>query len=122
MLRAYGRNNISLFPFQFDANEGPVKTPTASPISKKSELGNIPEEPLPNQDTEMEMMTAPPLNSPNVTSRVPRKSHSADSSDSSSSKNTFTRNGHSLKSGHGRTHAIVINLDDKSRFTEEVTV
>ncbi|XP_075215096.1 putative G-protein coupled receptor CG31760 [Lycorma delicatula] len=27
-----------------------------------------------------------------------------------------------LKSGHARTHAIVINLDDKSRFTEEVTV
>ncbi|XP_077294374.1 metabotropic glycine receptor [Arctopsyche grandis] len=27
-----------------------------------------------------------------------------------------------IKSGHARTHAIVINLDDKSRFTEEVTV
>jgi hypothetical protein len=27
-----------------------------------------------------------------------------------------------VKSGHARTHAIVINLDDKSRFTEEVTV
>lgn len=32
------------------------------------------------------------------------------------------RNGRHLKSGHARTHAIVINLDDKSRFTEEVTV
>ncbi|KAJ3639369.1 hypothetical protein Zmor_002731 [Zophobas morio] len=32
------------------------------------------------------------------------------------------RNGRYLKSGHARTHAIVINLDDKSRFTEEVTV
>ncbi|CAG4953770.1 unnamed protein product [Colias eurytheme] len=28
----------------------------------------------------------------------------------------------SVRSGHARTHAIVINLDDKSRFTEEVTV
>ncbi|CAG9582033.1 unnamed protein product [Danaus chrysippus] len=27
-----------------------------------------------------------------------------------------------VKSGHTRTHAIIINLDDKSRFTEEVTV
>ncbi|CAH2266788.1 jg14956 [Pararge aegeria aegeria] len=27
-----------------------------------------------------------------------------------------------VRSGHARTHAIVINLDDKSRFTEEVTV
>lgn len=27
-----------------------------------------------------------------------------------------------LRSGHARTHAIVINLDDKTRFTEEVTV
>lgn len=27
-----------------------------------------------------------------------------------------------LKSGHSRTRAIVINLDDKNRFTEEVTV
>ncbi|KAK0177501.1 hypothetical protein PV328_001550 [Microctonus aethiopoides] len=26
------------------------------------------------------------------------------------------------KSGHARTHAIVINLDDKNRFSEEVTV
>lgn len=33
-----------------------------------------------------------------------------------------SRNGRLLKSGHARTHAIVINLDDKSRFTEEVTV
>lgn len=32
------------------------------------------------------------------------------------------RNGRLIKSGHARTHAIVINLDDKSRFTEEVTV
>lgn len=32
------------------------------------------------------------------------------------------QNGRYLKSGHARTHAIVINLDDKSRFTEEVTV
>lgn len=27
-----------------------------------------------------------------------------------------------VRSGHARTHAIIINLDDKSRFTEEVTV
>lgn len=27
-----------------------------------------------------------------------------------------------LRSGHARTHTIVINLDDKNRFTEEVTV
>lgn len=33
-----------------------------------------------------------------------------------------SRNGRVLKSGHARTHGIVINLDDKSRFTEEVTV
>ncbi|KAF2885573.1 hypothetical protein ILUMI_20596, partial [Ignelater luminosus] len=32
------------------------------------------------------------------------------------------RNGRLLKSGHAKTHAIVINLDDKSRFTDEVTV
>lgn len=32
------------------------------------------------------------------------------------------RNGRVLKSGHAKTHSIVINLDDKSRFTEEVTV
>lgn len=35
---------------------------------------------------------------------------------------TNSRNGRVLKSGHARTHGIVINLDDKSRFTEEVTV
>lgn len=27
-----------------------------------------------------------------------------------------------IKSGHAKTHSIIINLDDKSRFTEEVTV
>lgn len=32
------------------------------------------------------------------------------------------RNGRLLKSGHAKTHAIVINLDDSSHFTEEVTV
>ncbi|XP_044758151.1 probable G-protein coupled receptor 158 [Coccinella septempunctata] len=41
--------------------------------------------------------------------------------DKSSSPNS-DRNGRCLKSGHAKTHAIVINLDDKSRFTEEVTV
>lgn len=35
---------------------------------------------------------------------------------------TGSQNGRVLKSGHARTHGIVINLDDKSRFTEEVTV
>ena len=27
-----------------------------------------------------------------------------------------------MRSGHAKTHAIVINLDDRNRFTEEVTV
>lgn len=27
-----------------------------------------------------------------------------------------------LNSGHAKTHSIIINLDEKSRFTEEVTV
>ncbi|KAF5270913.1 hypothetical protein FQA39_LY08294, partial [Lamprigera yunnana] len=36
--------------------------------------------------------------------------------------NSTDRNGRPLKSGHARTHSIVINLDDESRFTEEVTV
>lgn len=38
------------------------------------------------------------------------------------SPSSSDRNSRYLKSGHARTHAIVINLDDKSRFTEEVTV
>ncbi|KAB0801491.1 hypothetical protein PPYR_05845 [Photinus pyralis] len=42
--------------------------------------------------------------------------------DDQSEANSTDRNGRLLKSGHARTHAIVINLDDKSRFTEEVTV
>lgn len=33
-----------------------------------------------------------------------------------------TRDRARSKSGHARTHAIVINLDDKSRFSEEITV
>lgn len=41
---------------------------------------------------------------------------------SASESPSSSRNGRVLKSGHARTHAIVINLDDKSRFTEEVTV
>ncbi|KAK9723223.1 7 transmembrane sweet-taste receptor of 3 GCPR [Popillia japonica] len=54
-------------------------------------------------------------------------SSSADASIELSSRedradNPNNRNGRLLKSGHARTHAIVINLDDKSRFTEEVTV
>lgn len=44
------------------------------------------------------------------------------SSDERGDSPSSSRNGRVLKSGHARTHAIVINLDDKSRFTEEVTV
>ncbi|XP_045478529.1 probable G-protein coupled receptor 158 [Harmonia axyridis] len=42
--------------------------------------------------------------------------------DEKSSSPNSDRNGRCLKSGHAKTHSIVINLDDKSRFTEEVTV
>ncbi|XP_012541808.3 probable G-protein coupled receptor 158 [Monomorium pharaonis] len=38
------------------------------------------------------------------------------------SKETDLKDKSRGKSGHARTHAIVINLDDKSRFSEEVTV
>lgn len=38
------------------------------------------------------------------------------------SKEADTKDKSRSKSGHARTHAIVINLDDKSRFSEEVTV
>lgn len=47
--------------------------------------------------------------------------HSQSSSEGASPKNTGSNN-RNLKSGHARTHAIIINLDDKNRFTEEVTV
>jgi hypothetical protein len=47
--------------------------------------------------------------------------HSQSSSEGASPNNTGSNN-RNLKSGHARTHAIVINLDDKNRFTEEVTV
>lgn len=43
------------------------------------------------------------------------------SSDTKKSSATDT-NGRHLLSGHARTHSIVINLDDKSRFTDEITV
>lgn len=50
-----------------------------------------------------------------------KSSHSQSSSEAASPNNTGSNN-RNLKSGHARTHAIVINLDDKNRFTEEVTV
>ena len=31
-------------------------------------------------------------------------------------------NKHDTRSGHARTHKIIINLDDKERFTEEIIV
>ncbi|XP_026673296.1 uncharacterized protein LOC108629710 [Ceratina calcarata] len=37
-------------------------------------------------------------------------------------KDSEVREKSKSKSGHARTHAIVINLDDKTRFSEEVTV
>jgi hypothetical protein len=33
-----------------------------------------------------------------------------------------SNNRHDTRSGHARTHKIIINLDDKERFTEEVIV
>ncbi|VVC95274.1 unnamed protein product, partial [Leptidea sinapis] len=47
------------------------------------------------------------------------KSEKSDKNEIKTSPNSDVR---SVRSGHARTHAIVINLDDKSRFTEEVTV
>lgn len=47
--------------------------------------------------------------------------HSQSSSEGASPKSAGSNN-RNLKSGHARTHAIIINLDDKNRFTEEVTV
>lgn len=39
------------------------------------------------------------------------------------SKNTSSKTDHhDTRSGHERTHRIIINLDDKNRFTDEVTV
>ncbi len=35
---------------------------------------------------------------------------------------SLMNNKHDTRSGHARTHKIVINLDDKERFTEEVIV
>ncbi|PSN35115.1 hypothetical protein C0J52_25953 [Blattella germanica] len=49
-----------------------------------------------------------------------KPSHSQSSSEGASPN--MGSNNRNLKSGHARTHAIVINLDDKNRFTEEVTV
>lgn len=39
-----------------------------------------------------------------------------------SNQNNQSNQSNQLRSGHARTHKIVINLDDKNRFTEEVTV
>jgi hypothetical protein len=50
-----------------------------------------------------------------------RPTHSQSSSEGASSNYTESNN-RNLKSGHAKTHAIVINLDDKNCFTEEVTV
>ena len=50
-----------------------------------------------------------------------KATQSQSSSEGASPKNAGSNN-RNLKSGHARTHAIVINLDDKNRFTEEVTV
>lgn len=50
-----------------------------------------------------------------------KANRSQSSSEGTSPSNTGSNN-RNLKSGHARTHAIVINLDDKNRFTEEVTV
>lgn len=44
------------------------------------------------------------------------------SSDTKKTGTTDTNGSRHLMSGHARTHSIVINLDDKSRFTDEITV
>jgi hypothetical protein len=56
---------------------------------------------------------------PDITSA--KSTHSQSSSEGASPNNTGSNN-RNLKSGHARTHAIVINLDDKNQLTEEVTV
>ncbi|CAG9816617.1 unnamed protein product [Phaedon cochleariae] len=70
-----------------------------------------------------------PGEEPKKPGEEPRKS--ADEPDASSPKDgkgkesrasATDSNGRYLMSGHARTHSIVINLDDKSRFTDEITV
>ncbi|XP_045488585.1 probable G-protein coupled receptor CG31760 [Pieris rapae] len=55
---------------------------------------------------------------------VSRNGYNSDKCDKSDKSVVKLSSGPEVKvrSGHARTHAIVINLDDKSRFTEEVTV
>lgn len=47
---------------------------------------------------------------------------SEESVENSGSDFSPTTNNDRLRSGHARTHSIVINLDDNNRFTDEVTV
>lgn len=61
------------------------------------------------------------VNAPTKRENFPMELNSREESSADCSP-VNTRNGRILKSGHARTHTIVINLDDKSRFTEEVTV
>lgn len=50
------------------------------------------------------------------------KEESSSTYPSDNKKERTDSNGRHLMSGHARTHSIVINLDDKSRFTDEITV
>lgn len=50
------------------------------------------------------------------------KEESSSTYPSDNKKESTDSNGRHLMSGHARTHSIVINLDDKSRFTDEITV
>ncbi|XP_044742072.1 probable G-protein coupled receptor CG31760 [Chrysoperla carnea] len=65
-----------------------------------------------NESSDIEMHTTTTTKSASTTAESPSKNNAT----------TNSKSNRILKSGHARTHAIVINLDDKSRFTEEVTV
>ncbi|KAJ8916453.1 hypothetical protein NQ315_014670 [Exocentrus adspersus] len=86
-----------------------------SPIKIKRQSVSFAAEPKANGDTTAAKET------PKIEEEC-ASSSTYPSTEKNETKGPGDNNGKYLMSGHARTHSIVINLDDKSRFTDEITV
>ncbi|KAJ8926808.1 hypothetical protein NQ314_020654, partial [Rhamnusium bicolor] len=94
-----------------------------SPVKMKRQSVSFAVEPKTNEETTNKTQEIQEINVISEEECASSSTHlSAETSSQEVKISGGDNNGRYLMSGHARTHSIVINLDDKSRFTDEITV
>lgn len=96
---------------------------TAMVVCENLACGSVPSNNITDNDTDKIDWNKQPMSSTCTNDDSKKEDDNlVDNSDNSSDKDLLNTPPYLLKSGHAKTHSIIINLDENSRFTEEVTV